>query len=204
MLIKILHKWVSLKKIHLNSISSTFSDHLGILTIPLHPQKLPLVSLMCYLKRTTWHSSLPRNILDKGAWRGGGGGLILTGSVDSYITILLQYFESYFFFNQMHSELTMVSVCLFKGALGKYNIIPQLFPKKLECCYRACWYLDSNLSKLTYFQRNMNISSFFILFKSKLQQNTIHRPLNFLWLLLTKDHIQWCIGRISWKILVFV
>ena len=59
-----------------------------------------------------------------------------------------------------------------KGALDKYNIIPQLFPKRvgifiplevLAWVMTACWVL---CSRLTYFWRNMNISSIFYFSKS--------------------------------------
>ena len=65
-----------------------------------------------------------------------------------------------------------LNVIRIKGALDKYNIILQLFPKKigifiplevLVCVMTACWVLRS---RLTYFWRNMNISSRFHISKS--------------------------------------
>ena len=94
-----------------------------------------------------------------------------------------------------------------KGALDKYNIIPQLFPKKagifiplevLTWVMTAYWVLHS---RLIYFLRNMNISSIFYFPKS----TSINTQYSSLWdtlkmLLLTKYLIKWkCIGRISWK-----
>ena len=94
-----------------------------------------------------------------------------------------------------------------KGALDKFNIIPQLFPKKVQIfiplevlawVINACWVLRS---KLTYIWRNMNISSFFYFLKS----TSINTQYSGLWdtlemMLFTKYLIKWkCIGRISWK-----
>ena len=93
------------------------------------------------------------------------------------------------------------------GALDKYNIIPQLFPKKvgifiplevLAWVMTACWVLRS---RLTYFWRNMNISSIFYFSKS----TSINTQYSSLWdtlkmMLFTKYLIKWKrIGRISWK-----
>ena len=97
--------------------------------------------------------------------------------------------------------------CTMKGTLDKYNIIPQLFPKKLgffiplevfAWVMTACWVL---CSRLIYFWRNMNISS--ILFFSK--STSINTQYSNLWvtlkmMLFTKYPIKWKrIGRIGWK-----
>ena len=66
---------------------------------------------------------------------------------------------------------------LIKGALDKFNIIPQLFPKKvgifiplevLAWVKTACWVLHS---RLNYFWRNMNISRIFYFSKSESAEN---------------------------------
>ena len=95
----------------------------------------------------------------------------------------------------------------FKGALDKFNIIPQLFPKKvgifiplevLAWVISACRVLRS---RLTYFWRCMNISSIFYFSKS----TSINTQYSSLWdtlkmMLFTKYLIKWkCIGRISWN-----
>ena len=99
------------------------------------------------------------------------------------------------------------SVMSFKGALDKYNIIPQLFPKKngifiplevMAWVMTTCWVL---LSRLIYFWRNMNISSIFYFSKST-SKNTQYSSLwdTLRMMLFTKYLIKWkCIGRISWK-----
>ena len=94
-----------------------------------------------------------------------------------------------------------------KGALDKFNIIPQLFPKKvgifiplevLAWVMTACRVLGS---RLTYFWRYMNISSIFYFSKS----TSINTQYSSLWdtlkmILFTKYLIKWkCIGRISWN-----
>ena len=94
-----------------------------------------------------------------------------------------------------------------KGALDKYNIIPQLFSKKVEIfiplevlawVMTECWVLHS---KLTYFWRNMNVSIIFYFPKS----TSINTQYSSLWdtlkmMLFTKYLIKWkCIGRIGWK-----
>ena len=96
-----------------------------------------------------------------------------------------------------------------KGALDNCNIIPRLFPKKIEIfipldvlalVMTACWVwvLSSNC---TYFWWNMNITSIFYFSKST-SLNTQHSGLwNTLGMMLfTKDLIKWKrIDRISWK-----
>ena len=99
-----------------------------------------------------------------------------------------------------------VLVCI-KGALDKFNIIPQLLPKKvgifvplevLAWVMTACGVLHS---RSTYFWRNMNISSFFYFSKS----TSINTQYSSLWdtlkmMLITKYLIKWKrIGRISWN-----
>ena len=94
-----------------------------------------------------------------------------------------------------------------KGALDKFNIIPNFFPKKfgilipsevLAWVKTACRLLHS---RLTYFWRNMNISSIFYFLKS----TSINTQYSSLWgtlkmMLFTKYLIKWkCIGRISWN-----
>ena len=94
-----------------------------------------------------------------------------------------------------------------KGALDKFNIIPQLFPKKvgifiplegLAWVMTACRVLRS---RLTYFWRYMNISSIFYFSKS----TSINTQYSSLWntlkmMLFTKYLIKRkCIGRISWN-----
>ena len=94
-----------------------------------------------------------------------------------------------------------------KGALDKFNIIPQLFSKKvgiviplevLIWVMTACWVL---LSRLIYFRRNMNICSIFYFSKS----TSINTQYSSLWntlkmMLFTKYLIKWKrIGRFSWK-----
>ena len=95
----------------------------------------------------------------------------------------------------------------FKGALDKYNIILQLFSKKvgvfiplevLVWVMTACWVLRS---RLTYFWRYMKISSIFYFSKS----TSINTQYSSLWdtlkmMLFTKYLIKWkCIAIISWK-----
>ena len=96
-----------------------------------------------------------------------------------------------------------------KGALDKFNIIPQLFPKKkvgifiplelLAWVMTACRVLRS---RLTYFWRYMNISSIFYFSKS----TSINTQYSSLWdtlkmMLFTKYLIKWkLISRISKKI----
>ena len=95
----------------------------------------------------------------------------------------------------------------FKGALDKFNIITQLFPKKvgiflllevLAWVMTACQVLRS---RLTYFWRYMNISSIFYFSKS----TSINTQYSSLWdtlqmMLFTKYLIKWKrIGRISWN-----
>ena len=86
-----------------------------------------------------------------------------------------------------------------KGALDKFNIIPQLFPiplKVLAWEMTACRVLRS---RLTYFWRYMNISSIFYFSKS----TSINTQYSSLWdtlkmMLFTKYLIKWKhIGRIS-------
>ena len=96
----------------------------------------------------------------------------------------------------------------FNGALDKYNIIPKLFPKKgwdfyislevLAWVMTACRVLSS---RLTYFWRNMNISSIFYFSKSTSINTQYSSLLDTLKMMLfTKYLIKWkCIGRISWK-----
>ena len=99
-----------------------------------------------------------------------------------------------------------LNLFLFKGALDKYNIIPN-FPKEVVIfiplelsawVITACWVL---LSRLIYFGRNMNISSIFYFPKS----TSINTQYSSLWdalkmMLLTKCLIKWKrSGRISWK-----
>ena len=94
-----------------------------------------------------------------------------------------------------------------KVALDKFNIIPQLFPKKvgifipleaLAWVMTACRLLRS---RLTYFWRNMNISSIFYFSKS----TSINTQYSSLWgtlkmMLFTKHLIKWKrVGRISWN-----
>ena len=94
-----------------------------------------------------------------------------------------------------------------KGALDKFNIIPNFFPKKvwiliplevLAWVKTACWVLRSGL---TYFWRYMNISSIFYFSKS----TSINTQYSSLWgtlkmMLFTKYLIKWKrIGRISWN-----
>ena len=96
---------------------------------------------------------------------------------------------------------------LIKGALDKFNIIPQLFPKKvgifiplevLAWVMTACRVLRS---RLTYFWRYMNISNIFYFSKS----TSINTQYSSLWdtlkmMLFTKYLIKLkCIGRISWN-----
>ena len=99
------------------------------------------------------------------------------------------------------------SRCSFKGALDKFNIIPQLFPKKvgifiplevLAWVMTACRVLRF---RLTFFWRYMNISSIFYFSKS----TSINTEYSSLWdtlkmMLFTKYLIKWeRIGRISWN-----
>ena len=89
-----------------------------------------------------------------------------------------------------------------KRTLDKYNIIPQLFPKKLrflyheKCCYCCCLPFS-----LTYFWRTMNICSIIHFSKS----TSINTWYSGLWdtlgvMLFTKDLIKWKhVGKISWK-----
>ena len=94
-----------------------------------------------------------------------------------------------------------------KGALDKYNIIPQFCSKKvgifiplevLAWVMTACWV---SRSRLIYFWRNMNISSIFYFSKS----TSINTQYSSLWdtlkmMLFTKYLIKWKrIGRISWN-----
>ena len=96
---------------------------------------------------------------------------------------------------------------ILKGALDKFNIIPNFFPKKvgifiplevLVWVKTACWVLCSTL---TYFWRNMNISSISYFSKS----TSINTHYSSLWgtlkmMLITKYRIKWKrIGRISWN-----
>ena len=95
----------------------------------------------------------------------------------------------------------------FKGVLDKFNIIPNFFPQKvgifiplevLAWVKTACRVLRS---RLTYFWRNMNISSIFYFSKS----TSINTQYSSLWgslkiMLFTKWLIKWKrIGRISWN-----
>ena len=100
------------------------------------------------------------------------------------------------------------SGCVYiKGALDKFNIIPQLFSKKvgifiplevLAWVMTACRVL---CSRLTYFWRYMNISSIFYFSKS----TSINTQYSSLWdtlkmMLFTKYLIKWKrIRRISWN-----
>ena len=94
-----------------------------------------------------------------------------------------------------------------KGALDKFNIIPNFFPRKvgifipsevLAWVKTACRVLRS---RLTYFSRNMNISSIFYFSKS----TSINTQYSSLWgtlkmMLFTKYLIKWKRkGRISWN-----
>ena len=94
-----------------------------------------------------------------------------------------------------------------KGALDKFNIIPQLFPQKVEIfmplevlawVMTACWVLHS---RFIYFWRNTNISSIFYFSKS----TSINTQYSSLWdtlkvMLFTKYLIKWkLVDRISWK-----
>ena len=94
-----------------------------------------------------------------------------------------------------------------KGALNKYNIIPQLFPKKVGIFVPfevLAWEMTAywvSRCRLTYFWRNMNISSIFYFSKS----TSINTQYRSQWdtlemMLFTKYIIKWKrIGRISWK-----
>ena len=103
--------------------------------------------------------------------------------------------------------LNVTFVIIFKGAMDKFNIIPQLFPKKvgifiplevLAWVMTACRVLRS---RLTYFWRYMNISSIFYFSKS----TSINTQYSSLWdtlkmMLFTKYLIKWKRdGRISWN-----
>ena len=95
----------------------------------------------------------------------------------------------------------------FKGALDKFNIIPQHFPKRvgifiplevLAWVMTACRVLHS---RLTYFWKYMNISSIFYFSKS----TSINTQYSSLWdilkmMLFTEYLINWKrIGRITWN-----
>ena len=96
---------------------------------------------------------------------------------------------------------------LVKAALDKFNIIPNFFPKKVEIFIplevlawvkTACRVL---CSRLTYFWRNMNISSIFYFSKST-SKNTQYSSLwgTLKMMLFTKYLIKWKrIVRISWN-----
>ena len=94
-----------------------------------------------------------------------------------------------------------------KGALDKFNIIPNFFQKKvgifiplkvMAWVKTTCRVLRS---RLTYFWRNINISSIFYFSKS----TSINTQYSSLWgtlkmMLFTKYLIKWKrIGRISWN-----
>ena len=114
------------------------------------------------------------------------------------------------YFKASHmGHFVMVSIwcASFKGALDKFNIIPQHFPKKvgifiplevLAWVMTACRVLRS---RLTYFWKYMNISSIFYFSKS----TSINTQCSSLWdtlkmMLFTKYLIKWKrIGRISWN-----
>ena len=104
-------------------------------------------------------------------------------------------------------SLFFLNLQFLKGALDKFNIIPNFFPKKvgifiplgvLAWVKTACPVLRS---RLTYFRRNMNISSISYFSKS----TSINTQCSSLWgtlkmMLFTKYLIKWkCIGRISWN-----
>ena len=125
--------------------------------------------------------------------------------------LLCNVFLNTCIFNQSVIFLQGKAFCctelLIKWALDKFNIIPQLFPKKvgifiplevLAWVMTACRVLRS---RLTYFLRNMNISSIFYFPKS----TSINTQYSRLWgtlkmMLFTKYLIKWKrIGRISWN-----
>ena len=104
-------------------------------------------------------------------------------------------------------QKNLIFYSLIKGTMDKFNIIPQLFPKKvgifiplavLAWVMTACRVL---CSRLIYFWRNTNIYSIFYFSKSTL----INTQYGSLWdtlrmMLLTKYLLEWQrIGRISWK-----
>ena len=129
----------------------------------------------------------------------------------SIIQGILWLLETQNISKQMQTNSLVVNLGSFfncnKGVLDKYTIIPQLFPKiswdfytirSVSIVVTACWVLHS---KLTYFWRNMNISSIFYFSKSA----SINTQYSSLWdtlkvMLFTKYLIKWKrIGRISWK-----
>ena len=112
-----------------------------------------------------------------------------------------------YLFLQINLSLTILFHKKLKGALDKFNIIPQVFPKKvgifiplevLAWVMTACRVL---CSRLTYFWRYMNISSIFYFSKS----TSINTQYSSLWdtlkmMLFTKYLIKWKrFGRISWN-----
>ena len=95
----------------------------------------------------------------------------------------------------------------FKGALDKFNIIPNFFPKKvgifipLEVLAWVKTAFQVLRSRLTYFWRNMNICSIFYFSKST-SINTQYSSLlgTLKMMLFTKYLVKWKrIGRISWN-----
>ena len=111
-----------------------------------------------------------------------------------------------FFTSRLNSEKLLLSTSV-KGALDKFNIIPQLFPKKvgifiplevLAWVMTACQVVRS---RLTYFWRYINIPSVFYFSKS----TSINTQYSSLWdtlkmMLFTKYLIKWKrIGKISWN-----
>ena len=120
-----------------------------------------------------------------------------------YVIVFCHIYVPGLWINQIKSK----SNHSIKGALDKYNIIPQLFPKKVEILIplevlawvmTACWVLHS---RLTYFGRNVNISSIFYFSKA----TSINTQCSSLWdtlkmMLFTKYLIELKrIGRINWK-----
>ena len=119
------------------------------------------------------------------------------------VEILCKRISSVFFY----FEFDFLCIILFQGALDRFNIIPQLFPKKLgfflplevlACVMTACQVLRS---RLTHFWRYMNISSIFSFSKStsiNTQYSSLRDTLQMM--LFTKYLIKWkCVGRISWN-----
>ena len=109
--------------------------------------------------------------------------------------------------SHIHFQVSPSTSEIFKGALDKFNIIHNFFPKKvgifiplevLAWAKTACQVLRS---RLTYFWGNMNISSIFYFPKS----TSINTQYSSLWgtlkmMLFTKYLIKWKrIGRISWN-----
>ena len=129
------------------------------------------------------------------------------------LSMVSQLYSSIFqcpWFNAWYSTLELFFIIIYhyiKGALDKFNIIPQLFPKKigifipLEVLAWVMTVCQVLRSRLTYFWRYMNISSIFYFSKS----TSINTQYSSLWdtlkmMLFTKYLIKWKrIGRISWN-----